>query len=64
MPFELRKHKDGFRLYNTQKKRFVPVVYKTEKTAKAAAINFMSYLPKQSFAKRNRGEKPTMPKKN
>lgn len=54
MPFELRKHKDGFRLYNPQKKKFVPVVYKTEKSAKAAAKNFMSY----------RGEKPTMPKKS
>jgi hypothetical protein len=48
MPFTITKVPDGYKLYNSQKKKFVPVVYKTRKTARSAGSNFMKY----------RGEKP------
>ena len=48
MPFTIKKVPDGYKLYNSQKKKFVPVVYKSRKTARSAGTNFMRY----------RGEKP------
>ncbi len=43
MPFKIIPAKDGFNLYNTDKKRKVDVNYKTKTSAKNAAKNFMKY---------------------
>lgn len=43
MPFDIRKIGSVYKLFNTEKKRFVNVNYKTRQTAAAAAKNFIRY---------------------
>tara|TARA_R110000803_G_scaffold3926_2_gene13435 strand:- start:3499 stop:3642 length:144 start_codon:yes stop_codon:yes gene_type:complete len=43
MPFSIKKVKGGYKLYNTDKKVFVNVLYKSRDSAKNAGNNFMRY---------------------
>ena len=48
MPFQVRKIKDKYRLYNLDKKKYVNVNYKTKQSALNAAKTLMRY----SYAKK------------
>ena len=43
MPFSVKKVPGGYKLFNTDKKVFVNVLYKTRQSAKNAGNNFMRY---------------------
>jgi len=57
MPFQIRKIKDKFKLYNLEKKQYVNISYKTKESALSASKNFMRYA--YSFKK----TKPKIQKK-
>ena len=53
MPYEVRKIKDKFKLYNLHKKKYVNVNYKTKQSALNAGKNFMKYRKEKPVVKGN-----------
>ena len=43
MPFEIRKVKDGYKVYNLEKKRYTKTKFKTRQSAKNQAKNWERY---------------------
>ena len=54
MPYEVRKIKDKFKLYNLHKKIYVNVNYKSRATALSAGKNFMKYRKEKPIVKGNK----------
>ena len=54
MPYEVRKVKDKFKLYNLHKKKYVNVNYKSKDSALSAGKNFMKYRKEKPIVKGNK----------
>ena len=54
MPYEVRKVKNKFKLYNLHKKKYVNVNYKTKESALSAGKNFMKYRKEKPVVKGNK----------
>jgi hypothetical protein len=54
MPYEIRKIKDKYKLYNLHKKTYVNINYKSKATALSAGKNFMRYRKEKFVVKGNK----------
>ena len=52
MPFEIRKVKDGYKVYNLEKKRYAKATFKTKQSATNQAKNWERYdIRKRGYTK-------------